>query len=191
MSFADDTTVFLSDSNPSRLFNRANISMDAIFNWVCANKLSLNATKTQYMAIQPPTKTFDLSTYTLIIDNVILTQTTSCKSLGMTIDESLSWNKHILNINSKLSRALFVIKQVKFYLPKDSLHTLYYSLLHPHITYGILAWGNAKASLLRKTQILQKRSLRTIHNKKFNSHSDPLSKQSGILKISDLNQFRL
>ena len=81
------------------------------FNWVCANKLSLNATKTQYMAIQPPTKTFDLSTYTLIIDNVILTQTTSCKFLGMTIDESLSWNKHILNINSKLSRALFVINK--------------------------------------------------------------------------------
>ena len=53
--------------------------MDAIFNWCCANKLSLNATKLQYMAIQPPTKTFDLSTYNLIIDNeyVILTQTTS------------------------------------------------------------------------------------------------------------------
>ena len=52
LSFADDTTVFLSNSNPSRLFNRANTSMDAIFNWFCANKLSLNATKTQYMAIQ-------------------------------------------------------------------------------------------------------------------------------------------
>ena len=47
-------TVFLSDSNPSRLFNRANISMDAIFNWFCANKLSLNATKTQYMAGRQP-----------------------------------------------------------------------------------------------------------------------------------------
>ena len=117
--------------------------------------------------------------------NVLLTQTTSCKFLGITIDESLSWNKHILKINSKPSRALFVIKQVKFYLPKESLHTLYYSLLHPHINHGILAWGNAKASFLRKTQILQKRSLRTIHNKKFNSHSDPLFKQSGILKISD------
>ena len=45
LSFADYTTVFLSDSNPSRLFNRANTSMDAIFNWFCANKLSLNATK--------------------------------------------------------------------------------------------------------------------------------------------------
>ena len=30
LSFTDDTTVFLSDSNPSRLFNRANTSMDAI-----------------------------------------------------------------------------------------------------------------------------------------------------------------
>ena len=122
---------------------------------------------------------------------MILTQTTSCKFLGITIDESLSWNKHILNINSKLSRAIFVIKQVKFYLPKESLHTLYYSLLHPHITYGIIAWGNAKAtcSLLRKTQILQKLSLRTIRNKKFNSPSDPLFKQSGILKISHLYQI--
>ena len=109
LSFADDTTVFLSDSNPSRLFNRANTSMDAIFNWFCANKLALNATITQYMVIQPPTKTFDLSTYNIIIDYVILTQKTSCEFLGMTIDESLSWNKHILNINSKLSRALFVI----------------------------------------------------------------------------------
>ena len=185
LSFADDTAVFLSDSNPSRLFNRANASMDAIFNWVCASKLSLNVTKTQYMAIQPSTKTFDLSTYNLLIYNVILTQTTSCKFIGITIDESLSWNKHILNINSKLSTALFVIKQVKFYLPKESLHTLYYLLLHPHITCGSLAWGNAKASLLRKTQILQKRSLRTIHNKKFNSHSESLFKQSGILEISD------
>ena len=124
---------------------------------------------------------------------MILTQTTACKFLGTTIDESLSWNKHILNINSKLSRALFVIKQVKLYLSKESVHTLYYSLLHPHITYGILAppWGNAKSSLLRKTQILQKPSLRTFHNKKFNSHSDPLFKQSGILKISDIYQIEV
>ena len=37
LSFADDTTVFLSDWNPSRLFNRANTSMDAICNcfFVC------------------------------------------------------------------------------------------------------------------------------------------------------------
>ena len=122
LSFADDTTVFLSDSNPTCLFNRANTSMDAIFNWFCANKLSLNATKTQYMAIQPPSKTFDLSTYNLIIDNVILTQTTSCKFLGITIDESLSWNKHILNINSQILSAKREYAYTVLFITSSSYH---------------------------------------------------------------------
>ena len=53
LSFADDTTVFLSDSDPTRLFSRANKSLEAVFHWFCANRLSLNAKKTQYMVIKP------------------------------------------------------------------------------------------------------------------------------------------
>ena len=116
---------------------------------------------------------------------------TSCKFLGITLDESLSWRKQLSSINSKISKALFVIKQVKFSLPIESLHTLYFSLLHPHITYGILAWGNANNNLLQKTQTIQKRAMRTIYNKRYNSHTDPLFKESRILKISDLYQLEV
>ena len=35
------------------------------------------------------------------------------------------------------------------------------------------------------------KTLRTIHNTKFNSHSDPLFKQSGIFKIFDLYQIEV
>ena len=45
LSFADDTTIFLSDADHERLFKRGNISLSAIFNWFRANKLSLNTTK--------------------------------------------------------------------------------------------------------------------------------------------------
>jgi hypothetical protein len=34
--------------------------------------------------------------------------------------------------------------QAKVFLPKESLRTLYFSLINSHIVYGILAWGNAK-----------------------------------------------
>ena len=78
---------------------------------------------------------------------------------------------------------------IKFSLPKHCLRTLYFALIHPHLTYGILAWGNSKATLLNKTDTLQKRALRSINNKKYNSHSDPLFKLSGVLKISDLYQM--
>ena len=188
LSFADDTMVFLSDSNSTNLFKRANTSLDARFDWFCANKLSLNAAKTQYMLIQPNTKTHNLSNHYLSINGVQLSQATSCKFLGITIDESLCWKKHILNINSKISRALFTIKQIKFALPRESLRTLYFALIHPHLTYGILAWGNANTNLLHKAEILQKRAVRTLHNTRYNSHTDPLFKRSGILKLSDLYQ---
>ena len=63
---------------------------------------------------------------------------------------------------------------IKCSLPNDSLRTVYFSLIHPHLTYGILAWGNGPANLLNKTTILQKRALRAIYNKKYNSHTDPV-----------------
>ena len=143
------------------------------------------------MVINPPHKNLDLSAHSLKIDNVILSKVSSCKFLGITLDESLSWRKQLSSINSKISKALFVIKQVKFSLPIESLHTLYFSLLHPHLTYGILAWGNAKNNLLQKTQTIQKRAMRTIYNKRYNSHTDPLFKESRILKISDLYQLEV
>ena len=44
-------------------------------------------------------------------------------------------------MNSKISRAIFAIKQLKFTMPVEILKTLYFALIHPHIAYGILAWG--------------------------------------------------
>ena len=46
-------------------------------------------------------------------------------------------------------------------------------------------------TFLRKTETLHKRALRTVHNKSHNSHTDPLFKQSGIMKISDLYQLEV
>jgi len=190
LSFADDTTVILSDMDMSKLFQRANTCLDNLFNWFCANKLSLNAKKTHYMIIHPR-DTKESTQYDLLINDTILTRVPHCKFLGISIDESLTWKRHVANINSKISRALFKINQLKFSLPRDSLRTLYFSLLHPHLTFGILAWGNAKSTVLSKTERIQKRAMRMIYNKRTNSHTDPLFKVASILKLSDIYQLEV
>ena len=63
-----------------------------------------------------------------------------------------------------MSRALFSIKQVKHILPMESLRTLYFALIHPHLSYGIIAWGSADKSITRQTNLLQKRAIRIITN---------------------------
>ena len=48
-----------------------------------------------------------------------------------------------------------------------------------------------KHDIINKTHLLQKRALRAIHNKKYNSHTDPLFKHSMILKVSDLHELEV
>ena len=79
-----------------------------------------------------------------------------------------------------------MIKQSKQFLPPDSLKTLYHALIQPHLTYGILAWGNAKQSVLNRTVILQKRAIRMINNVPYNTHTEPLFKKNKILQLKDL-----
>jgi len=104
-------------------------------------------------------------------------------------DESLTWKQHINYINNKISKSLFAIKQVKHILNIDSLKTLYFALIQPHINYGILAWGNDKQSFLKRTIVLQKRAIRTICKVQYNSHTEPLFRKLGILKIKDQFEY--
>jgi hypothetical protein len=197
LSFADDTTLYMSNSNLNKLFSDVNIQINNLFQWFCANKLSLNANKTKYILIRPRQKQCNLSALKIYINNSELKrighdcEEKAAKFLGIIIDEYLTWKYHIAHVNNKVSRSLFAIKQVKHFLPKSSLRTLYFSMIHSHFSYGLLAWGNANKSALHRSIILQKRALRTINNAKYNSHTDPLFKSSNILKLNDLYEHQV
>ena len=76
-----------------------------------------------------------------------------------------------------------MIKQVKHFLPIYSMKTLYHSLIHSHFSYGLLVWGDASKSIIHSSKIL---AMRIISNAKYNSHTNPLFKSCGILKLEDL-----
>ena len=103
---------------------------------------------------------------------------------------NLTWKHHIANVNSKISRALFSIKQVKNILPVSMLNKLYFALIHPHLIYGILSWGNAGKTVLQTTVTLQKRAIRMINTKSCNSHTDPLFFSSNIIQMQDLYNYQ-
>jgi len=127
LSFADDTTIYVSDSNIDILFNNANILLNSLFIWFCSNRLSLNPTKTKYIVIRPPSLKGDLFQKHILIENTFLHRIgKNCdekghKFLGILIDENLTWKHHLSHINQKVSRALFSLKQVKHFLPKQCM----------------------------------------------------------------------
>jgi len=113
----------------------------------------------------------------------------AAKLLGILIVENFTWKHHLSHINQEVSRALFSLKQVNHFLPKQCMKTLYYSLIHSHLSYGSLVWGNATQSALREAILLQKPAIRLINNTKYNSQTEPLFRSSRILELADLVEY--
>jgi hypothetical protein len=123
LSFADDTSLYLSHRDIHTLFEKANVEINNLYDWFCANRLSLNAKKTKFIVINGLSKKCDFTNKTVSINETPLTQIgndfdeQSTKFLGIHIDESLCWKYHPKHINNRISTASFMIRQVKHTFP--------------------------------------------------------------------------
>ena len=188
LSYADDTTLFQSGPNIADLEKTVNIELNKIYTWLCENKLSLNLEKTNYM-IFGPHNTNPIRPIIKIKNKTITFIDNSIKFLGIQMDKHFTWNNHVLGICKKVAKSLFTLNKVKKYLPSNIMLTLYYTLVHSHLNYGIIAWGNSK--FITKLFQLQKKAIRITANKTYLSHTDPLFKSLSILKITDLYKLHM
>jgi hypothetical protein len=111
-------------------------------------------------------------------------QEKSITFLGIHVDEHLTWNSHINFVYNKMSRIIFAMNMTKHILPSSALCTLYHALIESIVRYGIVIWGNGVS--FTKIKKKQKQVLRIIFRKGYRAHTDPLFKQSHILKSKDL-----
>ena len=99
------------------------------------------------------------------------------KFLGVNFDQSLSFQPHIKTILSKISRSLYAIQRAKNILNESALLSLYYSMIHCHLLYGLNVWSCATQTNIKPLIIKQKYAIRAITNSRFNSHTEPLFKK--------------
>ena len=102
--------------------------------------MSLNVSKTNYITMQNTNEIY--INHTLKIWDETIKQVNTAKFLGIIIDDKLSWNAHIDYCKNKLSSGLYAINSAKHILSPKHLKSLYYTLKHPHLTYGLLLWGS-------------------------------------------------
>ena len=90
-----------------------------------------------------------------IIDNCTQFPTTlQCedhvKYLGVLLDSNLSWKFQINNVALKISRTVGVVAHLRHFVPRTTLLNIYQSLILPHLTYGLAAWGQTAKTHLQK-----------------------------------------
>ena len=116
------------------------------------------------MVISSRQKLQSLTDYTMNIhiDGVPINQSNQSKSLGLIIDENLSWKVHIYAISKKASSGISALKRVR---PFVSMHTairIYKGLIEPHFDYCSSVWDGLTQQFSEKLQKRQNRAIRVI-----------------------------
>ena len=145
--YADDSTIVIRGTDFDNIIHKLNIVMDRVRQWSVANEIVLNERKTVEMALGLRRFNFE--------------NPDSCKFLGVVITPPfLRFDGHVDMIGPKVNRGIFVLRRLASTVDRDVLRSAYFALVHSHLSYCILAWGNTPicAQLFK----LQRRAIRVL-----------------------------
>ncbi len=75
----------------------------------------------------------------------------------------------------------------KKYITSKVLMLIYYAMLYPYLSYGILLWGSSCKTYLHEIEVMLKTAIRAITNR---AYSD-FFKVFHILKLNDIYKLHL
>ena len=181
--FADDTNLLVVGKDIIKIQKQINLDLKSLCTWLRANKISLNASKTELIIFRDPRKklTHELN---IKVNGKKLIPCKFVKYLGIFIDCHLNWNAHQTEISSKLSRANGMLSKIRHFVNSDSLKMIYYGIFSSIFTYGSQIWGQNN-NVVKSLQTIQNKALRIISFKHPRTSATPLFKKIGILKLAD------
>ena len=159
--FADDTNIYCETDTPDKLELTINKELKKLRNWLIVNRLSLNVDKTNFVIFHPYNKP-PKQKITLKIHKNAISEKDHVKYLGIIIDSTLTWGKHIDNLSTKLSKNIGLLYKIRPFVNMKLMKTLYYSLIYSHLNYAIEVWGSADNIHMNRILILQKKFVRLI-----------------------------
>lgn len=182
--FADDNYFTLSAPSASEIETACNGALKIANQWLAANKLILNVSKTNFLVFKTLHKPMDIQPH-LQIEGSPVQAAEQVGLLGVTLDSSLSWKPHIHTLCGKLASCNFLLRNLSFVINQKVMKLVYYGLFESHLRYGIICWGNSVDAT--RAFIMQKRAVRTLAGIRDQRAScRPLFQGIGILTLPAL-----
>ena len=158
--YADDANIILTADTIEEINIRLKTLINVLQEWVYSNGLALNVKKTKYM-IFSRARNIDLPE-PFVISETPIERMHEARFLGVIMDESLNWSKHINAFHTKMSRYIGLMYKIKKVLALQTRLQIYHSFVQSYVNYCSLVWGFSNKSNLEKLFIKQKQALRAV-----------------------------
>ena len=136
-------------------------ALNSLTSWYSANRLSINAQKSAVMLIGKQSQVKN-SILAVSINGDPLEQVCSTKYLGVTVDNTLSWDSQCENLCFKLAGKIAVLRRIRSFVKTETLKLLYEKTIQPVMDYACSVWCHTKKSNINKLQRVQNYAARII-----------------------------
>ena len=152
-----------------------NENLEKVHQWLLSNKLTLNIERTEYMIIGSKQRLTNITNDPKIeLGELEIKRVDKSKTLGVTIDEHLTWKNQVDSIKKKVSKGIAMLRRMKEYVFISTLIKVYNGIILPHFDYWSLVWDECADYLLAKLQKLQNRAARVITGSSYKTNSEDI-----------------
>ena len=156
--FADDTSLSSAIRDSVITTSELNSDLARTKQWVFQWKMSFNPDpNNQAQELLFPRKLKKVCHPPLCFNNNNnVSQASSQKHLGLTLDNRLTFDKHLTNVSNKIGKAIGLLQKLQNILPRPTLLTISKCFIRPHLDYGYIIYDQAyNLSFHRKLESIQ------------------------------------
>ena len=191
--FADDTEISKPTDIESFISNQDSVQscISDVLSWMNSNKLKLNPEKTEVMISGTKYRLCQTPSNSMSVNGTNISYLPSVKYLGVTLDSSLTMERHIGTVCRSTFLALRRISSIRPFLSPKSTATLVHATVTSRLDYCNSSLSGIPAQQLSRLQRVQNNAARLIMKKRKRDHITPLLVQLHWLPVSFRIQFKL
>jgi len=190
--FADDGSLKISCKPDDVLSTIKLIEQDlcSVNKWLECNRLEMNYSKVQFMVVARPHLLKKLGIISLQMNNVSISRVDSLKILGCTIDDQLSWCKHLSNTTRKCFASLSPLFSFRNVLSVSTRKQIVNALILSKLKYAASVWfKGSKANFKAIDKIIKACGRFVLGLQKYDCVSSDLNNELKWLKSKYLLKF--
>jgi hypothetical protein len=176
--YADDTQIFFycRPDQMASLSGKVSACIAELQSWMAANRLKLNANKTEFVWIASRSRLAQIATDIppVIINNSVVQPTTVARNLGVYFDDQLNMRQHIANITRLSYFQLRQLRVISRSLTKDALKMLLHAFVFSRLDYCNSLFYGLPDNSISKLQSVQNAAARLFGGLRKFDHVTPI-----------------
>ena len=189
--YADDTQLYIALRKESDLSTISECFI-AMHKWFAVNGLSLNPDKSEAITIGTGRRLkLESTTDTIVLGDTSIHLAKSVKSLGVTIDNTLSFDEHVANVCKAAHFHMRALRHIRKCIDDDTAKTIASSVIGARLDYCNLVLYGASNANIDKLQRVQNSLARIVKRVRRYDHITPALIELHWLPIRSRIQYKV